>query len=83
MADERSFFDIFSSGWFIAIAAATWGIILRVIIGRYEASNRRQEARLVQLEAEMVQIKISLASIAGRMMERDHRGNYTWPGDSR
>jgi hypothetical protein len=83
MTDERGLFDFLQSGWFIAIAAATWGIILRVIIGRYEASNRRQEARLAQLELDMIQIKVSLASIAGRLLERDHSGRYTWPGDHR
>jgi hypothetical protein len=83
MADEPGIFDFLQTGWFAAVAAATWALILRVIVGRFQASSRRQEERLEKLESEITSIKISLASIAGRMMERDHFGKYTWPGDSR
>jgi hypothetical protein len=82
-SEHESLIDIAQTGWFIAIAAATWGIILRWLVGRHDRANERLEARLNQLEADMTLIKESLASIAGRLLERDHYGRHTWPGDSR
>jgi Na+/glutamate symporter len=76
-------FEWSTSGWFIALAAATWGIVLRVLVGRREASARRQEARFEKIETDVANIKESLASIAGRLIERDRYGRYTWPGDEK
>lgn len=79
--DSNSIASIAQTGWFIAIAAATWGIILRWLVGRHDRANERLEGRLNQLEADVRLIKESLASIAGRLLERDHYGRHTWPGD--
>ena len=83
MSDEptRSLMDIAQTGWFVAIVAATWGIILRALIGRRDAANRRIDERLCTLEKDVGLIKESLASIAGRLIERDRHGIHTWPGD--
>ena len=82
MTDEaKGLVDIAQTGWFIAIVAATWGIILRAIIGYRDRVNRRIDDRLSNLEGDMVAIKESLASIAGRLLERDRHGRHTWPGD--
>jgi hypothetical protein len=71
--------EFVKSGWFIAIVAATWGVILRVMVGKYEASNRRQEGRLDALEENVNQMQIDLAGIAGVLKERGRSGRYTWP----
>jgi hypothetical protein len=81
MSDERSLFDIAQTGWFIAIVAATWGIVLRAIIGHRDRVNRRIDDRLTKLEEDVSKIREALSSIAGRMMERDRHGKHTWPGD--
>jgi hypothetical protein len=83
MTDERGFWDIAQTGWFIAIVAATWGIILRAVLAHRENSSKRIESRLAMLESKMVAIEVSLASIAGRLLERDRLGRYTWPGDDK
>jgi len=83
MTDERGFWDIAQTGWFIAIVAATWGIILRAILAYRENRNKRTETRLSVIEAEIIDIKVSIASIAGRLLERDRLGKYTWPGDEK
>lgn len=76
---DKSLLDFTETGWFIAIAAATWGVILRVLVGRHEASNRRQEARLVELERTMARMQLDLAEIAGVIKERGRNGRHTWP----
>jgi hypothetical protein len=54
---------------------------LRAIIGHRNAVARKTEERFIRIEQDIQNIKESIASIAGRMMERDRHGNYTWPGD--
>jgi hypothetical protein len=81
MSDGKTIFDIAQTGWFIAIVAATWGIILRAIIGHRDRVNRRIDDRLTKLEEDVGKIREALSSIAGRMMERDRHGKHTWPGD--
>jgi tetrahydromethanopterin S-methyltransferase subunit G len=84
MSDETSsLLGIASTGWGVAIIAATWGIVLRTILARRDAKERKIEERLDNLEKAVSAIQVSLATIAGRMLERDVRGNYTWPGDKR
>jgi hypothetical protein len=79
MTDEtKSLADIAQTGWFIAIAAATWGIVLRWLVGRHNSANQRLDSRLSQLEQDVNQIKVSLASIAGRMLERDTQMRSRW-----
>ena len=83
MSDGSNFLGgIAQTGWFIAILAATWGIVLRAILGHRDRVNRRIDERLTNLENDMTKIKESLASIAGRLLERDRLGRHTWPGDS-
>jgi tetrahydromethanopterin S-methyltransferase subunit G len=81
--DTNSLLGIAQTGWGVAIIAATWGIVLRAILGRRDAKERKIEERLDNLEKTVSAIQVSLATIAGRMLERDVRGNYTWPGDKR
>jgi Na+/glutamate symporter len=76
---EKSLMDLTQTGWFIAIAAATWGVILRVMVGRREASSKRQEGRLQKLEDSVSAIRIDIAEIAGVLKERDRNGRHTWP----
>ena len=84
MSDEtNSLLGIAQTGWGVAIIAATWGIVLRAILGRRDAKERKIEERLENLEKTVSDIQVSIATIAGRMLERDVRGNYTWPGDKR
>lgn len=80
MSDQGpNFLDFTQTGWFIAIATATWGVILRVLVGRHEASNKRVESRQAALEADVADIKIDLARIAGVLQERGRNGRHTWP----
>lgn len=82
MTDEtKGLLDIAQTGWGVALIAATWGIVLRTILGRREATQRKVEERLENLERTVSQIQVSLATIAGRLLERDKHGRYTWPGD--
>jgi hypothetical protein len=84
MSDETSsLLGIAQTGWGVAIIAATWGIVLRAILGRRDAKERKIEERLEKLEQTTAAIQVSLATIAGRLLERDVRGNFTWPGDKR
>lgn len=63
----------------MAIVAATWGVVLRIMVGRREASSKRQEARLQKVEESVQQISIDLATIAAIIKERGRDGRHTWP----
>lgn len=81
MTDEHDLLNFTQTGWFIAILAATWGVILRVLVGRHERSNNRIEAKFQTLEDDVMMIKGDIAGILGRLRERDRHGRHTWPGD--
>lgn len=77
MSDERTFTDLVSqSGWAIALLTASWGIILRTLIGKHFRKWDNVERRLGLIEQDLFFIK-------GRLRERDRgQGRRTWPGDS-
>lgn len=80
MSDETSsLLDLFKSSWFVTLAAATWSVILRVMIGRSQAASKRVEARFIKLEESVDAMQIDLATIAGVIKERDRSGRHTWP----
>lgn len=68
-------FDV-SSGWVVALLTASWGIILRALIGKHFKKWDSVDSRLQAIENDLAQIK-------GRFRERDRgRGRETWPGDT-
>jgi len=48
---------MFQSGWFVAILATTWGIILRTVIGNYSRAVAKAEARLASMESRIAVIE--------------------------
>jgi steroid 5-alpha reductase family enzyme len=80
-SDGSSIGSIAQSGWFIAIVATTWGIFLRFMLAKRDKAERKLDDRLAQLEKDVSSMQIALASIAGRLLERDRHGKFTWPGD--
>jgi hypothetical protein len=77
MSDETSsLLDITKSSWFVTLAAATWGVILRVMVGRHQDAAKRMEARFTKLEQSVDQVQIDVATIAGALKKRDSRGRH-------
>lgn len=79
MSDQASFFDVAKSGWFIALVAATWGIVLRAILGYRQSTAKKLEERFTSLEDNVSAMQKDLSRIAGIIEERGHNGRYTWP----
>ena len=67
-------FEWSSSGWFVALLTATWGFVLRLLIGKHFRKWDLIEERLGNIEKDLYTIK-------GRFNERDRNGRVTWPGD--
>jgi hypothetical protein len=76
---EEALLDFTKSGWFIAIVAATWGIVLRTILGRREAAARRLEDRFVSMEEAIGIMQRDIADISAVLRERGRDGRHTWP----
>lgn len=79
MNDENDVLShVVSSGWFVALLTGVWGLVLRILIGRYRAHvdlTERVDDRLNSIEADLNVIKAVLR-------ERSRDGSrYTWPGD--
>lgn len=53
-----------NSGWFFTAIAATWGIVLRWMLGRHTKRWDRIEQKLIDIDTR-------LSTIEGRMVERD------------
>jgi len=80
VSDETStLWDLAKSGWFIALATATWGVILRVLVGRRETAARRMEDRFTNIESDIDAMKKDISLISGVLQERDRNGRHTWP----
>ena len=77
MSDETSsLLDITKSSWFVTLAAATWGVILRVMVGRHQDAAKRMEARFAKLEQSVDQVQIDVATIAGALKKSGSRGRH-------
>lgn len=88
MADEHSFTDILGqSGWAVAVLTATWGIILRTLIGKHFKKWDSVEDRLRNIELDLFELKGRFREIDRRSGARNNwhgeerRRRDTWPGD--
>jgi hypothetical protein len=66
------------TGWIVALLAATWGILLRALVGRYERYQSTQIAAAQALQSTLVDIDRRLTLIEGRITERDRCMGDRW-----
>jgi uncharacterized coiled-coil protein SlyX len=57
----------------VTFLAATWGVVLRALVGRYQRQAARQEQVLDNLQRTLVSLDARLNRLEGRMAERDRR----------
>jgi uncharacterized membrane protein YdjX (TVP38/TMEM64 family) len=57
-------------GWVLALAATTWGVVLRVIVGRYMAASKAEKELKARIEARLTAIEGRLTVIEGRSYRR-------------
>jgi len=57
-------------GWLMAIAATTWGIALRFIIGHYVGVAKAQKAIAEKIESRLISIESRLSRIEERSLRR-------------
>jgi hypothetical protein len=57
-------------GWIVAIAATTWGAVLRYVIGHYVAVAKQQKIIAERIESRLGAIEVRLARIEGRSNHR-------------
>ena len=73
------------AGWLVAFLMATWGIILRALIGRHFRASARLEERLIAIETELAHLRGRIEGVdsvyKGPRRRRMDAGT-TWPGDS-
>ncbi len=58
-------------GWVVAIMTATWGVVLRTVVGRYERNAADERARNAMIDQSLHNINERLSRIEGRFAERD------------
>ena len=71
--NQGFWYQVTQSGWFVALAAATWGIILRALIGKYsELQKEAKEERALVIRS-LEENRIAIAALANRIaLLEDH-----------
>jgi hypothetical protein len=49
--------DVVNSGWAVALLTATWGIILRILVGRHLRASDETRQKLAAIEARLAAIE--------------------------
>lgn len=66
-------YQVTQSGWFVAIVAATWGIILRALIGRYAELQKESKAERELVIKSLEENRQAISALANRMsLLEDH-----------
>lgn len=67
-------------GWFAALFTAAVGWVLKKM---FSSQLETLVGMFKEMRSDIGELKVSVAEIEGRLIERDHTGRNTWRGDSR
>jgi hypothetical protein len=72
MSDDKNLIDLASanSGWLAAFLAGSWGVILRVLVGRHLTREDEQRKWVTAVDSHLVEIEKRLAVIESRSHNR-------------
>jgi hypothetical protein len=70
------------SGWITAFFAASWGIVLRALIGRHIRREERQHELDEKTLQRLTLIELRLAVIESRSHDRRREDPHPWDEDS-
>ena len=66
-------------GWFAAVFTAAVGWVLKKV---FSSQLETLVSMFKEMRSDIGELKVSVAEIEGRLIERDHTGRNTWRGDS-